>query len=164
MAPSMRSTIRPSTPIRSSRPGEYNTIEKGRFFNAYDTRDPRVSLRGIAATYAPSLTTAHRWLEERAQLGSPALRRTRKLAKQFGPLPGVSPNTCKMLISPSRNPVQDQQYKAQIAFHNLPIKPRTLKKRLKLYTKGGQRYKQEYVKKEISCQNKRKRVDYSIEH
>ena len=108
MAPSTRSTARPSTPIRSSRPGEYDTIQKGRFYNAYDTRAESLSLRDIADANAPSLTTAHRWLQERAQLGSPALRRTRKLAKRLGPLPGVSPNTCKMLVSPSRNPVRDQ--------------------------------------------------------
>lgn len=35
---------------------------------------------------------------------------------------------------------------------------------MKLYTKGDQRYKQAYVKKEISHQNKRKRVQYGEEH
>jgi hypothetical protein len=79
MAPLTRSTICPSTPIRSPRLGEYDMIQKGWFFNAYNTRVEGLSLRDIVATYAPSLTTAYRWLEERAQLGSPALRRTRKL-------------------------------------------------------------------------------------
>jgi hypothetical protein len=76
MALLTRSTARPSASTRSSGPGEYNTIEKGRFFNAYDIRNLRVSLRDIVATYIPSLTTAHRWLEERAKLGSPMLHRT----------------------------------------------------------------------------------------
>jgi hypothetical protein len=66
MAPSTPSTTRPSTLIRSSRPGEYDTIQKGRFYNAYDTRAEGLSLRDIADANAPSLTTAHRWLQERA--------------------------------------------------------------------------------------------------
>ena len=112
-------------------------IQKGRFFNAYDTRAEGLSLRDIAATHAPSLTTAYRWLQERAQLGSPALQRIRKLAKRLGLVLGVSLNTYKMLVSLLRNPIRDQQYEAQIAFHNLHIKTYTLQKRLKLYTKGG---------------------------
>lgn len=59
MALLTRSTSRLSTLIRSLRLGEYNIIKKARFFNAYDSRDPRVSLRAITATHAPSFTTAH---------------------------------------------------------------------------------------------------------
>jgi len=137
MAPSTRSTARPSTLIKSSNPIQYDTIQKGRVFNAYNSRDPRVSLRAIAAAHAPSLSTAHRWLKERAQLGSPTLRKTRKLGKNFGPAPRVSIETCKILVSPSRNPVQDQQYEAQIAYHGIDVKKRTLQKRLKECTNGG---------------------------
>jgi hypothetical protein len=76
-------------------------IEKARFFDAYDNREPGVSLRMIASEYAPCFSTAQLWLDKRTKLGSPALRRTRKLAKRLGPSPGVSLNTCKMLVSPS---------------------------------------------------------------
>jgi hypothetical protein len=108
MAPSTRSTTRPSTPTKPRKRKEYDTIKKARFFDAYDDRKAGVSLRTIASEYAPSYTTAQRWLKGRTKLGSPALRRTRKLAKRLGPSPGVSLNTCKMLVSPSRNPVRDQ--------------------------------------------------------
>jgi hypothetical protein len=108
MAPTTRSTIRPSTPTKPQKPKEYDTVEKGRFFNAYDHRKPNVSLRTIADEYAPSFSTAQRWLDKRTKLGSPALRRTRKLAERLGRLPGISPETCKMLVSPSRNPIRDQ--------------------------------------------------------
>jgi hypothetical protein len=141
MAPSIRSTIRPSTPMKPRKRKEYDTIKKARFFDAYDDRKPGVSLRTVADEYTPSFSTAQRWLNERAKLGSLALRRTRKLIKRLGPSPRVSLNTYKILVSPSRNPVRDQQYEAQIVFHSLLIKRRTLQKRLKLYIKGGQRYK-----------------------
>jgi hypothetical protein len=59
-----------------------------------------------------------------------------------------------MLILPSRNPVRDQLYEAQIEYHKLPIKARQLKTRLKQATKGGRRFKMAYVKKEISRPNK----------
>jgi hypothetical protein len=36
-----------------------------------------------------------------------------------------------MLVSPSRNPVRDQLYEAQIEYHRLPIKKRQLQTRLK---------------------------------
>jgi hypothetical protein len=69
-----------------------------------------------------------------------------------------------MLVSPSRNPVRDQLYEAQIEFHHLPIKAHQLKTRLKQATKGGRRFKQAYVKKKISARNKELRVKYGEEH
>jgi hypothetical protein len=81
MAPSTRSTARPSTPIRSPKPGEYNTIKK-----------------------------------------------------------------------------------AQLAYHQIDAKPRTLQRRLKKCTNGGQRYKQAYVQKEISLKNRGERVHYGAAH
>jgi hypothetical protein len=131
MAPSTHSTAHPSTLTRSSRPSKYYTIKKVRFFNAYDASNPRVSLRAITSTYAPSQRTTRRWLEERTQLGSPGLRRTRKLSKNLGPRPKVLAETCKMLVSPSQNPVHDQLYEVQIKHHHLNVKPRTLQRRLK---------------------------------
>jgi hypothetical protein len=62
MAPSTRSTIRPSTPTRPRRPCDYDTIEKMRFYNAYDMRKPGTSARAVAREHAPSWTTAQRWL------------------------------------------------------------------------------------------------------
>jgi hypothetical protein len=54
MAPSTRSTARPSTLTKPSKAHKYDTIKKGRFFNAYDSRQPGVSARAITATNTPS--------------------------------------------------------------------------------------------------------------
>lgn len=104
MALSTRSTARPSTPVRSSRPGEYDIIKKARFFDAYNSR---IFIRAIAAVYAQSLITTHRWLKERAQLRSLGLRMIRKLSKNVGPRLKVLAKTCKMLVLLARNPVRD---------------------------------------------------------
>jgi len=141
MAPTKRSK-RPRTP--SPRPAgscEYTTTKKMRFFHAYDTREPGESLRSIASEYAPSIPTGARWLKQRDEIGSLAHRKTRQRSKVLGRRSSVSKETCKMLVSPRRNPVRDQPYEAQIDYYNLPIKPRQLQRKFKEYTKGGQRYK-----------------------
>jgi hypothetical protein len=58
-----------------------------------------------------------------------------------------------MLVSLSRNPVRKAPYKAQIKHYNLPVKRRQLRRKLKEYTKEGQRYKCAFVKKKISDKN-----------
>jgi len=135
-----------------------------RFFNAWDDREPGASLRAIARDYAPSRATGARWLKQRDELGSPAHRRTRQMSKVLGRRSRISKETCQMLVSPSRNPVRDQLYEAQIEYHNLPVKRRQLQKKLKEHTKGGQRYKQAYVRKEISAKNRTLRTKYGEEH
>jgi hypothetical protein len=94
MAPITRSRSRQTPPPTNSRPGDYDTVKKLRFFNAYDARGPTDSLRSIAHDYAPSLPTAHRWLKERTQLGSPAYRRTRKLSTRLGRRPAILKEQC----------------------------------------------------------------------
>jgi hypothetical protein len=69
-----------------------------------------------------------------------------------------------MLVSPSRNPVRNQHYEAQIEFHKLDVKPRTIQRNLKRYTEQGQRYKQAYVSKTLSKKNRQERIDYGEEH
>jgi hypothetical protein len=69
-----------------------------------------------------------------------------------------------MLVSPSRNPVRDQLYEAQIEYHHLPIKKRQLQTRLKQSTNKGQRYKQIFIKKKISDKNRILRTKYGEEH
>ncbi len=69
-----------------------------------------------------------------------------------------------MLVSPTRNPVRDQLYEAQVEHYHLTIKARQLKTRLKQATKGGRRFKMAYVKEEISGPNKALRVKYGEEH
>ena len=65
-----------------------------------------------------------------------------------------------MLVSPSRNPVRNQLYDAQIAYYNLPIKTRAFQAGIKRYIIGGQRYKQAFIKKKISKANRQKLIEY----
>jgi hypothetical protein len=51
-----------------------------------------------------------------------------------------------------------------MAFHNIPGSTRQLKRRLKVETNGAQRFKQAYVKKEISAKNLRERTGYGRNH
>ncbi len=69
-----------------------------------------------------------------------------------------------MLVSPYRNPVRDQQYEAQIEFHQLGSKERALQKGLKRHTNRVQCYKQAYIQKTISKTNLRKRTKYGQDH
>jgi hypothetical protein len=69
-----------------------------------------------------------------------------------------------MLVSPSRNPVRDQLFEAQIQHHNLNVSTRTLQRSLKRDTNGGQRYKQAYIQKKLSKKNRELRVNYGQEH
>jgi hypothetical protein len=69
-----------------------------------------------------------------------------------------------MLVSPSRNPVRDQLYDAQIEHHKIEVKPRQLIRRLKAETNGGQRYKQAYTRKVLSKKNRGDRVTYGQTH
>ena len=69
-----------------------------------------------------------------------------------------------MLVSPHRNPVCNQLYKAQIDYYKLPIKRHQLVRKLKEHTNDGQRYKQVYIQKEISTKNRKLQTSYSEEH
>jgi hypothetical protein len=64
-----------------------------------------------------------------------------------------------MLVSTS-NPVRDQPYEVQIKSHEHPIKKRALQAGLKRHIKGGRRFKQAYIGKEISPTNRAARVKY----
>jgi hypothetical protein len=65
-----------------------------------------------------------------------------------------------MLVSPSRNLIRDQLYKAQLEYHNINTFVRSLQCRLKKTTNGGQQFEQAYVQKETSKKNLHKRVEY----
>lgn len=69
-----------------------------------------------------------------------------------------------MLISPSRNPVRNQLYEAQMEYHNIKGSTRQLKRRLKEETNKAQRYKQAYIQKKISPKNLNTRVEYGQQH
>jgi hypothetical protein len=54
MAPLMRSTTRPSTPIKPLKARKYDIIKKGLFFNVYNSCKPGVFFKVLIAKNAPS--------------------------------------------------------------------------------------------------------------
>ena len=164
MPPITRSQARQTTPDRSIERCEYTTTKKMRFFQAYDERHGQESMRSIAASQQVTKTTASRWLHERDQFGSPVYRKTRRLSNKLYHPEKVTKETYKMLVSPSRNPVRNQTYEAQIAFHELPIKRRALVSGLTRHTNKGRRYKQAYVQKVLSRQNLKNRYEYGLQY
>ena len=97
-------------------------------------------------------------------IGSEVKKKSRPRSSILGGKSKISKATCKMLVSPSRNPVRKQPLDAQIAFHNLPIKTRQLQRKLKEHTKGGGKYLYAFVKKEISKENRGERAQYGDDH
>ncbi|PMD18510.1 hypothetical protein NA56DRAFT_245081 [Hyaloscypha hepaticicola] len=164
MAPNTRRTSR-HTPPRGTEEGiQANTIKKIRFFHAYDKEISFKSLRHMASEEHTDEGTARRWIKQRENMGSLAYRRTRKMSNKLGRRSKVTKKVCKMLVSPSQNPVRNQPFDAQIEFHNIPVKRRQFQKKLKENTNGGQIYKAAFVKKEISGKNRDERVAYGEEY
>ena len=151
MAPRTRSQGYKSPSKQRSRGIQANTPQKSAFYGAWDARESGETLKSICDATDTTTPPARRWLHQREILGSPAYRRTRKLSNHLEKPSYVSDETCKKLVSPSRNPVRDQLYEAQIAHHDLPVKKRQLQNRLRQATKGARRYKQAYIQKKISA-------------
>ena len=149
MPPSTRAVERPSTPPSRAGRKEYTTPKKVAFFATYDAQRANRNVRKIAAQHRVSKSTAYNWIEQRSAAGSIALRRTRRRSNKLGRTSKASEEICKMLISPTKNPVRDQRYEAQIDFHNLSIKKRQLQVKLKEYTDGDQRYKHAVIRKPL---------------
>jgi transposase len=164
MAPSTRNTTRPSTPDSKTKACVPDSVKKTRFFQAYDRKGPGESCRSISKEFGINHTTGSRWLQERETFGSPAYRTKRKKSMKLGRRSKISKETCRMLVSPSRNPVRDQTLEAQIAYHDLPVKRRQLTRKLNEYTNEGQIYKMAYIKKDISHKNEKERTDYGNDH
>ncbi|KAM3067141.1 tRNA 2'-phosphotransferase [Clarireedia jacksonii] len=101
---------------------------------------------------------------DRDKFGFNGYYRVRKVSNNLGQHLRHSPHKFKALVDPAQNPVRDQRYEAQIAFHDLHLKPRQLRYNLEKYTNKGRRYKQAYIQKEISKPNRIKRVDYGQIH
>jgi hypothetical protein len=164
MAPITRS-MRPRTPPnRVTKACESDTIKRKDFYYAYDSREAGLSDRAFFRDFGINRSTGLLWLRQRRILGSPAYRRTRQYSSKLGRPSKLSKESYKMLVSPSRNPVRNQHYEAQIEFHKLDVKPRTIQRNLKRYTEQGQRYKQAYVSKTLSKKNRQERIDYGEEH
>ena len=143
---------------------EATTTRKTRFYNALAREGDTKSLRQISKDNKISEKTGRRWKAQYLEMGELAKRRTRPRSKVLGHKSRVSKSTCKMLVSPSRNPVRKQPLETQIAYHDLPVGKRQLRRLLKKNTKGGGMYKCAFVKKVFSAKNRRERVTYGLEN
>ena len=164
MAPSTRRTERPSTPIKRTHGEELDTIKKSRFFEAYDEKDPKESMRAFATRCSIPRATAQRWLQQRELEGSAAYRRKRKQSIRLGRPSKVSKELCQQLCDPTQNPIRDQHLEAQISHFKVPVKIRQLQRKLREHTNNAQKYQQAYIKKEISKKNREERTDYGERH
>jgi len=84
MAPNTRSQGLKTPSPQRSRGTQADIIQKARFFSAWDARESTDSIRSIYKATKTTKGTASRWLHQREQLGSPTLRRTRKLSDHLG--------------------------------------------------------------------------------
>jgi hypothetical protein len=161
MAPSTRRINRETTPDRPIPYKEFDTVQKTRFFREWDERDQSQSQRVFYATQTVSRTTGQRWLQERDALGDIAYRRTRKQSEILGRPEIIAPDQYRILVSPSKNPVRDQQYDVQMNHHNIHASVRTLRRGLRKYTKDAKRYKMAYVAKKLPTATRTLRLQYA---
>ena len=163
MAPSTRLTYRPRTPPSNLTPGEADTIKKSRFFNAYDAQNGDKSLLSIAKAQNIPYSTAHYWLRQRHQLGSPAYRHTRQLARRLGRPSRVTKSDVKRVLRAPKE-VRTQPMPAQLAIHKINISERQMTRKIKEYSRNGYMHKAAYFKDELSPQNEADRVKYGQMH
>jgi hypothetical protein len=152
------------TPLgHSIRRREHSTESRVRFFHAVDTRTPSKTIASVARLEDITTPTARRMLKERENFGKLAHRRSRPRSDKLGPKPKTSERMCKFLVS-KENVVANQSYEAQIAYHNLDCKKRSLQARLKKCTKQGQRYKNLCIKKRLTRKHRDSRIKYGHTH
>jgi hypothetical protein len=154
--------MEPTTPPKSPKRAEYNTITRTRFFDTFDNKESTTSLRQI--TLQPDInvppSTARRWLSLREKIGSPAHRQTRKRLSILGRKSLVSASVLETVTNQD-DPIHNKSYEDQVKELNLPYQPSTLQ-----YTAnqaGAKRFKKGYTS-EISEKNRRERVDYGHHH
>ncbi|KAG9236379.1 hypothetical protein BJ875DRAFT_230041 [Amylocarpus encephaloides] len=146
MAPRTRANDRFTPPPDPSYHCPASTRKRIRFFDAFDRNRNLKSFRQICRDEGVNHCTGLRWKRQRENIGALALRTTRGTSKKLGRRSKVTTAICKMLVNP-QNPVRDQLYEAQIAYHNLPVQKRQLQRKLKEHTQGARRYKMAFVKK-----------------
>jgi hypothetical protein len=81
----IHSIMAASTPYESPKRGEFDTIKRSRFFDAFNSKENNVGVGGVCKSLNFNLppSTARRWLKERDLLRSLGLRRTRKLIRRL---------------------------------------------------------------------------------
>lgn len=143
---------------------EATTRRKCKFFDALTRNAGTKSLRRISRECGIGESTGRDWKKQFMNMGSEAKRRTRPRSGILGGNSKVSKAMCKMLVSPSQNPVRKQPLDTQIAFHGIQVKTRQLQRKLKEHTKGGGRYLCAFVKKTFSKKNRKNRTLYGENH
>jgi transposase len=164
MAPSTRQNAQITPPPGPSEGREADTIKKTRFYNIWDREHLKKSTRQICIETGTAEPTGRRWLNKHKDMGSLAYRKSRRRSSKLGRPSKVTKSMCKMLVSPSKNPVRNRTLDYQLEFHNIPVQKRQLRRKLKEHTQGGGIYKCAFVKKEISNKNCQERVAYGEEH
>jgi hypothetical protein len=84
MAPITRRAAREKTPPNQRHVGEYDTIEKGRFFNVYDREHGKKSISMIVIKSGTTESIAKRWLYDRRLNGRDIHRYMCKRLKVLG--------------------------------------------------------------------------------
>jgi hypothetical protein len=99
---------------------EYTTPRRSRFFLAYDKAIPATSFASICRRAEIDIppSTGRRWIKERETIGSPAIRRTRRLSSKLGQPRRISSPILSSLLDP-KNPLHSCSYAEQA--QQLPI-------------------------------------------
>jgi transposase len=157
------SNCEPHTPPRETKQVTFDTIQRTRFYDAWDHKEKSEGIskicKGLPQPIAPS--TGRKWLKQREQLGSPALRRTRKLSERLGRKPVLSESTLDEIIDPEGED-HSKPYQQIVKDRDLAISAEGLQQNCSK-RKNAKRYKKPYTKK-ISIDNKGKRVFYGQTH
>jgi hypothetical protein len=156
-------------PLRTPSPDpldghEATTRRKCKFYDALTNSKGAIPLNSISAKCGISEACGRLWKQQWMDMGSEAKRRLRPRSEILGRKSKVSKSICKMLCSPSRNPVRKQPYEAQIKYHNIAVGPRQLQRKMKEYTHGGGRYICAFIEKEISEKNRQQRTKFGNDH
>ncbi len=141
-----------------------DTPRRVRFFDAYDHRKKDVSLRQFCKepTISVPQSTASYWLQQRKQLGSPAIRRTRKLStNRLGRSQSLTDTFLRFLINPAHLS-HNLRYPAIVEAEHLAISAHTLQRSLVTRT-GAKRFKKPRTKG-ISARNKTIRIRYGAKY
>lgn len=158
-----------SNPFRTPSPEPLHrknasTRRKTKFFNALAQNTKGKSNRAISAECGIDEKTGRNWRKEYLSFGERAKKPMRNRSNILGRKSKVTKEQCKLLCSPTRNPVRMQQFEAQIEYHKLPVGKRQLQRKLKEHTKKVGRYKCGFVKKVISAKNRGERGSYGLDH
>ncbi|KAF2420199.1 hypothetical protein EJ08DRAFT_683420 [Tothia fuscella] len=152
----------PSTPDNKPKRREYNTIERSRFFDAFNNAPPGTTAGEIC--HMPQInmppSTGRTLLKMREKIGSPARRRTRKRSSRLGRKSEVTAAVLSY-ITDQNHPIHEKPYQEQVQELGLSVRPSTLQHHAN--KDGAQRFKKAYIT-EISNANVYKRVAYGHEH